>query len=318
MKYLRYYPWVFQFLLFLLMSFTFSWFGIYLVTALVKSISGFEVAEIMAVNTTSTVALVRTSLVVVGCLNLLRYCLSATVFGYLTHPNPAHYLGLHKPKSVHVLLAICVMVGAIPLLEYIQELMHNFNFGEQVKAAQAQSEEMMKALLSLNTPGDFILTLVAMAIIPAAGEELFFRGLLMKFTAKATRNNMLFAICIVAIIFASAHTNPYGMLSIFIAGSLLGYIYYATSSLWCSIIAHMCFNAAQIAMAYSSTRSSVMQQFFKNEHMPIWLVAVSVVVSGISLYLLIRSRKPLQPSWLSDFSEQEIVEIDSINKENEQ
>jgi uncharacterized protein len=289
-------------MLFLLMSFTFTSFGVYLLGVLVPKLSGYTSAQIQAITTESPQALIRTSVLVIGLLGLLRHLLTAGVFGYLTHPRPFPYLGLSRPeRPMHILLAIGIMMGSIPVLEYIQELMRYIDFGQAVRNSQAESESFMRAILTIHTTPDFLLTLLAVAIVPAVGEELFFRGVLMKFMAKATRNNMWFAILFTALFFAGVHSNPYGMFSIFLAGALLGVIYYKTGSLWPSIIAHLCFNATQIGLAFGAEQNTALKRFVASDHMPLWLVGAGLAVAVSCLLLLLKSESPLKPSWINDF-----------------
>src|ERR1039458_7963457 len=107
----------------------------------------------------------------------------------------------------------------------------------------------MSSFLNMPTFAAFIRAFIVMAIIPAVGEEMFFRGIMLRFTKKLTRN-MVFSVIFTATVFALSHTNIYGFISIFLAGVLLAVIYNLTGSLWCSIVAHLFFNGFQIVVSY--------------------------------------------------------------------
>lgn len=296
-------------MLFLLMSFTLNAFGLFLLQTLLPKLAGMPLTDVIYVTVDSPAAAKRTCLLVYGVLSIFHFLGTALLFSYLAHPKPLPYLGLRKPsKYIQVLLAIGIMVGCIPFLSYIQELMGHINFSKAVKESQENSEKLQKALLSLPSVPDFLLTLLVMAVLPAIGEELFFRGLLLRFASKAT-SIIVLPIVFTAAIFAASHTNVYGLLSIFIAGSLLGYIYYLTGSLWCAIAGHFFFNATSIALSYFADRSAAMARVLSDDHVPIWLVIISLGVSGLCLWALVTHQTPLQPGWTADFEEKETSEL---------
>jgi len=144
---------------------------------------------------------------------------------------------------------------------------------------------------------------VVVAIIPGLGEELFFRGLLMRFAAKRTRN-IYFPLVLSSLMFALLHTNVYGMLSIFLAGLILGSFYYLTGSLWSSILAHICFNGFQVLLIYFS-KDGAAAQAMEHHSVPVPLVIGSTFICAGAYYLLWKNRTPLAADWHADYSREE-------------
>ena len=142
------------------------------------------------------------------------------------------------------------------------------------------------------------------AIVPALGEELFFRGVLMRFVRQRSRN-MVMPVVLTAIIFSLSHTNIYGYLSIFLAGVLLAVIYNLTGSLWCSILAHCSFNGLQILITYMGTRNAAMKTFMEQTTVPYYLVIAGAILFGISFYLLLKNKTPLPANWSDNFTPEE-------------
>ena len=84
-------------------------------------------------------------------------------------------------------------------------------------------------------------SLLIVGVLTPIVEELFFRGALMGWMMlrRFPRGSV---ILLPALLFAVMHLNPVGMLPIFFLALLLGYLRWATGSLWPSVALHMCNN----------------------------------------------------------------------------
>jgi len=301
-KYFRSYPWWLQLVLFVLMTFTMLSFASVMLFALFPKLSGYTVQQIFSLDEHSPIGLIRATIIFQGVSSIATFMIPALLFAYLTHPQPSLYLGITRPKKpVHLLLAICIIIGAMPLLSGLEALIGHINFSADVKAKQEASEHLTNALLTMPTAADFIKALVVMALVPAIGEELFFRGVLMRFAKKKSRT-MAFPIVFTALVFAFSHTNIYGYASIFLAGLLLAVIYYLTGSLWCSILAHLFFNGTQIVLTYMSNTNIALKNFLGGNSLPAYLPIAGAIIFAISFYLLYKTRTPLQSGWEDDYS----------------
>lgn len=81
-------------------------------------------------------------------------------------------------------------------------------------------------------------SLFIVGVLTPIAEELFFRGALMGWMM-LRRFPRWSVILLPALLFAVMHLNPMGMLQIFFLGLLLGYLRWATGSLWPSVALHM-------------------------------------------------------------------------------
>lgn len=86
----------------------------------------------------------------------------------------------------------------------------------------------------------WVLFLTVGVLTPIA-EELFFRGALMGWMM-LRRFPRWAVILLPALLFAIMHLNPVGMLPIFFLALLLGYLRWASGSLWLSVGLHICNN----------------------------------------------------------------------------
>jgi membrane protease YdiL (CAAX protease family) len=91
--------------------------------------------------------------------------------------------------------------------------------------------------------------LLMIAVIPAIGEELIFRGILQKLLYKIFRTSHM-AIWVTAVIFSAIHFQFYGFLPRLILGLLFGYLFYWSRTLWLPVVAHFVNNAVPVAGAF--------------------------------------------------------------------
>lgn len=314
MKYFRNYPWGMQLLLFLLMTFTFLSVASFIVLSLFAKLSGYAYTEVTSINTASPYGLIQATRVMQGVQNMCIFMLPALVFAYLCHPRPGRYLGLRKPgKSIHYILAITLMLGAMPVLMFIQHLIQQLNFGASVRAEQLKLENLMQAMMKMPTVGSFIVTFIVIAIVPGIGEELFFRGVLMRFAKQRSRVFVIPAL-FSAIVFSYAHSNIYAFISIFLAGLLLAYIYYLTGSLWCSMLAHTLFNGTQIILHFAGNENAAVMAMMEQDSVPVGIVLGGAALFALSLWLLVKNKTPLPDNWADNFTQQELDDMQKDNK----
>ena len=97
------------------------------------------------------------------------------------------------------------------------------------------------------TDAPFWLTLVAVSLVPAACEELAFRGFLLSGFARARRAWM--AVGMSALAFGVIHIVPQQVFAATLAGLVLGAIAMKGGSLWPCVLFHVLFNAQQVVLA---------------------------------------------------------------------
>lgn len=236
------------------------------------------------------------------------FLLPSLMFAYFTHPDFTGYLGLRKPgKSVQWLWTIIAILGAIPVLMAIQGLMSQIKLPDSVVAQEEARQQTIEAFINVRSVPAFLLTLFTLSILPAISEELFFRGIMFRMAAKSTRKNG-FSVILTALVFALFHFDYHGFVSIFLAGAFLGFIYYATGSLWLSIVAHLLHNGLQVLVLYAFKDNAAMQQMMKDEALPWFLPVGGAILFAIGFYMLWKSRTPLPANWTEDFTEAEKAE----------
>ena len=151
-----------------------------------------------------------------------------------------------------------------------------------MRQAESDAMRMTQAFLVMNTPLDLLINLFIIAVIPALGEELLFRGLIQKLVYK-WKSNIHLSIWLTAFLFSAVHMQFLGFFPRMLLGALLGYMLVWTGSLWLPIIAHFTNNALAVLMTYFSGLEPL-QSTLENSEFGLELV-VSVVGTLLLLYI---------------------------------
>ena len=101
----------------------------------------------------------------------------------------------------------------------------------------------------MDTIWDLFYTILVIAVVPAIGEELLFRGYLQQKLVNWLSNSHT-AILITAFLFSAIHFHLQGIIPRFVLGVLLGYLFYWSNSLWLPILAHFVNNAQAVIFSY--------------------------------------------------------------------
>ncbi len=305
-KYLRYYPWWMQLLLLVMMLLILSNFVLVLASTFIPKLTGLPLSQILEINKDSKGAVVQDAIWVQGVIHLCTFLIPSLLFAYLTHPRPLHYLGLRPPgRKIHWLLVASMAIGAIPVFIALLSFMHLFHLGNWADSMQNKIDGMEIPFLDIRSFNGFIFVLTIMSLVPALGEEMLFRGILMRIAQKRNKGVMA-PIIITAFIFSAIHFEPYGFLSIFAAGLLLGAIYYLTGSLWCSILFHFLNNGIQVFFEFLGSNNKAVKSIMESNSLPAYIPICGAIIVAISFFLLYKTKTPLPKCWENDFSPEEI------------
>lgn len=304
-KYWRNFPWYIQFLQFILLVGVLASFVSFIVGPIIVNKMNVSIEDIQYLNANSSTNVIAGGLVLQFFSALGIFLLPALLFAYFMHPRPLHFLGLRKPKNLlHWIVPACIMVCAEPLLTTIADLMTHFNLGSNAKKIQEDNDRLMAAFLALKTPAQLAISFIVLAVMPGLSEELFFRGVLMRFAAKRTYS-IWFPLIVSSLLFALLHTNVYGLLSIFVAGMMLGSFYYLTGSIIPGIIAHLVFNGSQVVVAFYANNAAQKSATSTNTSLSWIILGTSLAASG--MFYLWNTKNVLKPYWSSDFDPQETL-----------
>ncbi len=182
------------------------------------------------------------------------FIIPALVFGLFVASSPWNYLKMdRKVSGVSLGIILLAVYAVLPFVNYLTDLNHGLHIApaldEWIRAKEAQAQLMTEAFLKTDTISGLMINLVIMAVIPALGEEMLFRGVLQRLFVAITRNVHV-GIVITAFLFSAFHMQFLGFLPRFTLGIMLGYAFVITNSLWAAIWLHFVNNASSVVVYY--------------------------------------------------------------------
>ncbi|MEM6726709.1 MAG: CPBP family intramembrane glutamic endopeptidase, partial [Bacteroidota bacterium] len=192
------------------------------------------------------------------------------------------FLHVHRvPPIGAVFLGFSLLVLAFPFTQACYWLISQLPLPTWMMEQGEASRKLVAAFLDMETTSALLMNLVAMALFPALGEELLFRGVVQKLIGKATKNAHL-SIWVTASLFSFIHFEALGFIPRLLLGALLGYLLYWTNNLWVPIFAHLVYNASQIFGQYLYLNGNHSIDLENMDHFPWLVIAIStLLVVGI-------------------------------------
>jgi uncharacterized protein len=154
---------------------------------------------------------------------------------------------------------------------------------ESARALEDSAERMTKFLTQFEGISDLLIALLVIAILPAIGEELVFRGLIQNELFRATKNIHV-SIWVAAIVFSAIHMQFFGFVPRLLLGALFGYIYYWSGNLWLSILAHFINNGVSVLALYFYQKGAFDYDLESPEAAPTSFVIISMLLTAGLLY----------------------------------
>jgi uncharacterized protein len=186
------------------------------------------------------------------------------LFAYFAYPSIIESLRLKRKISFNILV-ITILAGIcfLPfsnLLVWLNSFLELPDFmsviEQKMRAAENSATEMTTAFLNVSDTTGLLYNVLLIAIIPAIGEELLFRGLLQKTFIELTKN-IHWGVWISAIIFSTIHFQFFGFLPRLFLGVFFGYMLEYSGSLWIPIVAHFVNNLTGVLLSYFVAKNAI-------------------------------------------------------------
>lgn len=204
--------------------------------------------------------------------------------------------GLRRSTVLYVLVFMLVAIPFINLLSWLnQQIVLPASLSEiekMMQSSEAQIAILTEKMLNVHSLDALLFNVFLVAVVPALGEELFFRGTIQRLLSDW--KGALFAIWITAFVFSAIHMQFYGFLPRMLLGAFLGYLLLWSGSLWLPIIAHFVNNSVAVVFYYLKFNGvKVIDVETIGTDDTLWLGIVSGIVC-VFLGFLIRknTRKP--------------------------
>jgi len=157
-----------------------------------------------------------------------------------------------KEIGLVIALAICLF-PVTSITGEINSAMHLPHWLSGVEKWMVEQEDkadnLIDIFISTTTFPGMILNLIMIAILPAIGEELIFRGVFQKIFIKLFKSGHI-AIWFMAILFSTLHFQFFGFVPRLILGVVFGYLFFWSGNLWLPIMSHFVNNAFPVIITY--------------------------------------------------------------------
>ena len=191
-----------------------------------------------------------------------------------------------------VLLLMC----SYPIITFSTTLFEGVDWASQIDES---SLEALMAMLEMDSVADLIVNLLIVALLPAIGEELLFRGIIQKELEKYFKNHHV-GIVLASIIFSGVHLQIQGFLPKFILGLIFGYAYYWSKSIWLPMILHFINNGLQtVILFFVGSELESIQEEAKSPEMIHLLIGV-VFSSFLCSLIVFNIRKQIKNKHATD------------------
>ena len=185
------------------------------------------------------------------------FILPAIVFLKLSTNSPKDFVLWRK--NIKALLSVTVVVlllSFMPVINLFIRLNESMVFPEFMAGIEAifrtmedTAQVLTEALIKMDNLSDFLYMTLLVAILPAIGEELMFRGVIQRLLSVQFRNYHG-GIWFSAFLFSAIHLQFYGFLPRMLLGALFGYMLVYTGNIVYPMIAHFVNNFASLLLAY--------------------------------------------------------------------
>jgi hypothetical protein len=190
------------------------------------------------------------------------------------------------PAIVTAVVVIVFMVVNSVFIEWNSAV--NFpdfarDFESWAREREDTAAELTRFLTQFDSSSQLYLALFIIAVLPAIGEEIVFRGLIQKELFRAT-SNIHVSIWFAAVLFSAIHMQFFGFVPRLLLGALFGYLYYWSGNLLLAIIAHFVNNAVSVVALYFYQQGTLGFDVESPDAAPTAMVLLSAALTAGLLY----------------------------------
>jgi uncharacterized protein len=200
-----------------------------------------------------------------------------------------------QPKLLFIILIIGLLtfnfiVAISPIIQWNETV--NFpEFMNGLEETARNLEEKMaaltKSMTQFDSTGELLAGLFVIALLPAIGEELVFRGVIQNEIWRGAKNAHV-AIWFSAFLFSTIHFQFFGFVPRLLLGAMFGYLYYWSGNLVIPIAAHFFNNAISVVALYLHQNKVIETNVEETQSAPVGAVIFSMALASLLLFFLWR------------------------------
>ena len=220
--------------------------------------------------------------------HLSLFIVPAILTAYLFYKNGSlQALKLERwPRLQNLFMGMMLLLLAFPLVQLSYWFNQQIPLPDWMVSIEDSTNDMIKNLLISEAGYELPFNLLVIAVLPALGEELVFRGFVQQQLTKYFKSPVA-GIWLAAIIFSLIHFQFQGFIPRALLGALLGYLYFWTGNLWVPIVAHFFNNAAQLIAQHLFMKDVSELDLDNIEHIP-WGAGLFSLATVLVIAFLIR------------------------------
>ena len=196
------------------------------------------------------------------------------------------------------LVVLFVVIAFMPFDGLIIEWNQNLHLPQTLAPLEAWMREkekgiegITKYLTTFHTIGQLLVAILVIAVIPAVGEEVLFRGILQRNISYWT-GSVHAGVWLAAALFSAIHVQFLGFFPRMLLGALFGYLYVWSGNLWMPMLAHFVNNGFTVLMVFLYQRGITEMDIESTESVPL---AAALVSGGMTTALLVYFRRINRP-----------------------
>jgi membrane protease YdiL (CAAX protease family) len=222
------------------------------------------------------------------------------ILGLLYHGNIREYLQINRTTNwqtyIYATLTLLVM---IPFINFLGDINGQMKLPEMLSGLEQRMQKwedaakiMVDKFMIVESISGLLFNIFMIAVLPALGEELMFRGVIQRIFSNWTKNHH-WGIWIAAFLFSAMHMQFYGFLPRMALGAMFGYLLVWTGTMWVPILAHFVNNTMGVLGYYLINKGVIskdVEEFGSGtEQLP--LVIFSIIIVGLLLFAIWRIEK---------------------------
>ncbi len=222
------------------------------------------------------------------------FIIPAALAAWLFSEKPAQWLWFKDAKTRWVLIAMLTLLAVQPFVSWIGMWNAQISLPDYLAPLQDWMHQTEKSanqiifqFLDTQHWPTILFNVFLIAVLPAIGEEMLFRGALQPLIQRMVKNHHL-AIWITAFLFSAIHMQFLTFAPRFILGALLGYLLVYGGSIWYPVAAHFFNNLSSLIVFHYYRHTQPDMNPFDPEAAttatPVALLSLIVAVGFIYLF----------------------------------
>ena len=212
----------------------------------------------------------------------------AVLVARLHSPDVRAFLRVRRPDGPGLALAVVGWVALVPALAWTSQLNARLPLPEWLRALEQTQVDLIEGLLLGGELGTGFL-FVALAVTPAVCEELLFRGYLQRQVER--RWGLAASVVAVGVLFGLYHLRLTQAVPLSLLGVYMGYVVWATGSLWAGVLVHLLHNGSQVLLTEAFRRDPTLDRaVLEGAGFP-WYFGLAGLGAALAVAWLLRLRR---------------------------